>query len=398
MFEFTRTRTYITGLLLLALTLVNLATDIFIPSLPKMTDYFGIEEETGKLAISLNLIGLSLSALFYGPFSDCWGRRKMLILGTVIFLLGVLLSAISPTIEVLLLSRIITGLGGGAACVIALAGVSDLYSEQEKPRVLALTGLILAIAPGIAPLIGGYLSFALGWRGVFWVLTGTSIAVLLLLVKTMPETTQQRKPLHLGTTLREYGALFVNWNYLAYLLIFSFACSILWVELSELPYVFQSTYGLLEQHYGYYTVAGVGFYALGVMLNRYLLKHYKINPIIKAGAFLVFMGFVLLILSSYLDPLSVMSIRLITVVSWIGLALIISNALSRALSYAGENTGMASALVGPVEMTIGAAMVSFLGEFYDASIRPFALYGMGMALLILFVFQAVRRRQHATAT
>lgn len=398
MLEISHSRRYITGLLLLALTLVNLATDIFIPSLPQMTTYFGVEEEIGKLAISLNLFGLSLSALFYGPLSDAMGRRNMLILGTVIFLLGVLLSAISPSIEVLLVSRLITGLGGGAACVIALAGVSDLYDEKEKPRVLALTGMILAIAPGVAPLIGGYLAYIVGWRGVFWTLTGISLAVLILLYVTLPEIRETKTKFRFKEAVRQYAALFINYNYMAYLLIFSLACSICWVELSELPYVFQQSYNLAEQHYGYYTLAGVVFYSIGVFINRHLLKHYKINPIIKMGGVLSFIGFVILLTASYMDPLSVISIRLLTIITWLGLAFIISNALSRALSYAGDNTGMASALVGPVEMTIGAAMVSFLGEFYDASIRPFAFYGIGISLLILFVFQAVRRRQHATAT
>lgn len=398
MLELSQSRRYVTGLLLLALTLVNLATDIFIPSLPQMTTYFGVDEELGKLAISLNLIGLSLSALFYGPLSDQKGRRKMLILGTVIFLLGVLLSAISPNIEILLISRFITGIGGGAACVIALAGVSDLYTEQEKPRVLAMTGMILAIAPGVAPLIGGYVAYAIGWRGVFWSLTAVSIPVLILLQKTMPETRSTQKKFDIGEMIRDYAALLTNINYLAYLLIFAFACSICWVELSELPYVFQQSYKLPEQHYGYYTVAGVAVYCVGMMVNRYLLHFFKINQIILTGATLSCVGFIVLLWASYLDPLSVVSIRLLTILGWLGLAFMISNSLSRALSYAGENTGMASALVGPVEMTIGAAMVSLLGEFYDASIRPFAVYGIAASMMILLVFKLMRRRQHATAT
>jgi MFS transporter, DHA1 family, multidrug resistance protein len=176
--------------LLALITLTGtLAMHIFVPALQLAAHDFAASASTAQLTLSAYIVGLSLGQLTYGPTSDHFGRRPVLIIGMIIYALSSLAAMLAPTMNALILARFIQALGGCAGLVLGRAIVRDNASGNDAARNLSLMNLMVMAGPGLSPLIGSALAATTGWRSIFTALSCLGLANLILIWRLLPETT-----------------------------------------------------------------------------------------------------------------------------------------------------------------------------------------------------------------
>ena len=176
----------------------TLAMHIFVPALPQAARELGASIGAMQMTMSVYIFGLAVGQLVYGPLSDRFGRRSMLTLGLVIYTVTGLWAAFAPDVDTLIVVRLLQALGGCAGLVIGRAIVRDTALPTEAARRLAIMNLMVAVGPGLAPLLGGALTSAFGWRSIFFLLAGLGVINLLCTWKLLPETRSNTVPMHLG--------------------------------------------------------------------------------------------------------------------------------------------------------------------------------------------------------
>ncbi|MGI9210367.1 MAG: MFS transporter, partial [Rhodococcus sp. (in: high G+C Gram-positive bacteria)] len=147
-----------------------LSTDMYLPGLPVMSESLGTTTVGVQLTLTTFMAGLGLGQLMIGPLSDGWGRRRLLIIGTLVLVASSALCALAPTVEVLIAARLVQGFSGGIGIVLARAVIADRARGDQAAKLFSIMMIIGGIAPVAAPLLGGALLGPIGWRGIFWVL------------------------------------------------------------------------------------------------------------------------------------------------------------------------------------------------------------------------------------
>jgi MFS transporter, DHA1 family, multidrug resistance protein len=212
-------------LLILSLITCCIEIDISVPGFPDMAKFFNVSEGAIQLTIAYNFLGFCLAGLFYGPLSDCYGRRKMMILGNGLLLIGAVGCAFAPSLFILFVSRFIQGLGASASAVVVFAMIADAYTGEKAIKLIGIMNSALTVLMAIAPIIGSFINQAVGWRGNYAIVATMSLISWLLLVFLLPETKKEFEPFHVNKVLNNYKTLFCNAKFLKSSLIPSLQCS-----------------------------------------------------------------------------------------------------------------------------------------------------------------------------
>lgn len=255
--------------LLIGLTAIApLAIDMFLPSMPRMAEEFDVSASTMQLAVTLFLLSFAASQLVYGPTSDRFGRRPVLICGLLMFIAGGVLSLFAQSAEILILGRIVQGIGGGAGPAIGRAMVLDVFGRERAARVMAYMTIATPLAPAVAPVIGGVLHDSFNWRSVFVVLIGIGVFLLVAYRALLPETNTRRDVGALGAIQmsKNYGALFSNRSFIVYSLAIGLMFSGQLVFISGSSFVLIDELGLSARMFGF----SFGFVAVGIMAGAWI--------------------------------------------------------------------------------------------------------------------------------
>ena len=215
-----------------------LSIDMYLPGFPRMAIDLGTTASGVQLTMTAFLVGMALGQLFIGPLSDGLGRRRPLIIGTVVGLLATIVCAVAPTIEILGTARFIQGLGGAAGVVLARAIISDTARGAAAAKLFSVLLIITVLVPVLAPLAGGAVIVAAGWRAVFWVIAALFLVVLVIALIWVKETLprDQRTTGGITATLRATREVLGNRNYTGYLLTFTLGFGALFAYISASPF------------------------------------------------------------------------------------------------------------------------------------------------------------------
>lgn len=239
----------------------SFVNDMYIPSLPEMVRSFHTNTSTVQLGLTFGMLGLALGELFLGPLSDKYGRKPTLILALVIFCIGAVCSIWSKTIHEFIWWRLVQGVGASGGYFLARTIPADLYKGRALAKVMALVGAINGFAPASAPMLGGLMAKAVGWRGIFWALAGFSSLLLLLwpvFRESLPKS--RRKSVKLSGAFGNYIILAKNPKFVAYTLLKGTALGILFAYIASAPFIIQNHYGYTQLQFGLF----MGFNALFV--------------------------------------------------------------------------------------------------------------------------------------
>ena len=238
-----------------------------------------------------------------GPISDVIGRRRLLIAGAIVALVASAIAALSPSIAIFVSARFLQGLGGGACVVLARAMVPDLLSGREAAKTYSLLMAILAIAPAVAPIVGGLLAEPIGWRGIYWVLTGLHAVQLLVVLKIVPETggqspggqgaTGQR---FLARVLSNYAAVLKSPRFWGFLTAMAFAFASMFCYIAASSFVFQQEFGLSPRGYAaVFALNAVGM-CVGSFVNSRCIDKFGTKKVMLGALSLALLGNVLLLI------------------------------------------------------------------------------------------------------
>lgn len=231
-------------LLILSLVPGCIEVDISVPGFPAMASYFNITEGVVQLTIAYNFLGFCLSAVFYGPLSDRYGRRRLMVIGNGLLLLGAIGCVMAPTIKMLLVARFIQGTGASASAVIASAIIADVYRGPKIVKALTIMNSTLTILMALAPVIGGFINKEIGWVGNYQlvaVICALSWGMLLLyLPETRPEGTNNK----LTKVLLNYKMMFRSSRFIAHAMVptLLYVCYITFVVCA--PFLYIETFDL----------------------------------------------------------------------------------------------------------------------------------------------------------
>ncbi len=213
-----------------------LALNLMIPSMPGLEKTFGVPYGTVQLTLTLYLIGMAVCQLIYGPASDKFGRRPLLLAGLSLFFIASVLAAIAPTIELLIAARLIQAIGGSAGIVLARAMVRDVFTREKSASVISYITMAFVVAPMVAPVLGGFLEQYSNWRTGFWLLAAVGASVLSAAWISLPETHHAR-----GTDpqnfFRNAGSLFAIPKFRAYTFTLGFTSCVFFSFLGGAPHI-----------------------------------------------------------------------------------------------------------------------------------------------------------------
>lgn len=267
----------------------SFVNDTYIPTMPQMVKAFKCSISTCELGLTFGMIGLGVGELLLGPLSDRYGRKPVLYGSMVIFAVGALCSIWSKTIMQFVWWRLVQGFGASGGYFLARTIPADMYKGRALAKVMALVGAINGFAPASAPVLGGFVGKAIGWQGIFWILFGFSILLIILapaLKESLPK--DRRVTGHLGEAFKNYGVLVKNKNFMIHTLLKGSALGMVFAYISAAPFIIQTHYGYNEVQFGLFMGFNALFIALGAMVAL------KFRPLKKAA---VFAGVALFIVS-----------------------------------------------------------------------------------------------------
>ncbi len=262
-----------------------LAIHIFLPLIPVVRASFAISEGLAGLTFSIALLAMSLSTLVYGALSDRYGRRRVLLSGLALFTLGSALSALAPSIGVLILGRTIQAIGAGCGVALSRAIARDAYGSEVLVKIFAYLTMAYTLGPMISPLLGGMLVDLSGWRSVFWLATAFGCLVILMAWLVLYETHVKEDAQQASAGfLRNYAALFSNARFNAFVLQTGFASGAFMASATAASYLMKGPLERSATEFGlYFTMYPIG-YLLGNLVSSKLSQRFSIETMVLAGA------------------------------------------------------------------------------------------------------------------
>ena len=250
---------------------VPLSTDMYLPALPGMSASFGVDAHRINLTLTAFFIFYALGTLVWGPLSDRYGRKPVLVTGLGMYVIASAACALMWDVNGLVLCRILQALGGSAAGVVATAIVKDVYSGTERGPVLAIVQSMVLISPAVAPILGAFLLKVTTWRGIFWALSGIGLLALLgsLLYQ---ETLSQRTSGMLLSSLGRLGRALRNRSFTSLLLLFSLGSVSGLAFIASSTYIYQDNFHLSGQMYSFYFALNALGMITGPMIYLWLAR------------------------------------------------------------------------------------------------------------------------------
>jgi len=389
----------LTTLLGLLSAIGPLSTDMYLPSMPDIAVTLRASTAQVQLTISCYLIGFALGQIVYGPLSDRYGRKPVLMVAVSLYCVATALCTAATSIELLIAARGLQALGGCGAIVLARAIVRDLYVGARAGREMAVIAMVMALAPLVAPLIGGVLQTWFGWRAVFVVQMLIGLEAVAMVWWFLPETLQHRAAERVSplSVLRSYRVIARDRSYLAHLGLVTLAYSGLFVWLSGSSFVLQDLYGLAPTPFGVvFALGSLGFLAGTALAARFVVRS-GLGAIIGAGCVALAAGGLIMAAVTAAGLAGPLTLVGGAAVYLLGLGLMLPQATAAALMPFPQRAGAASSLVGFVQQTVASVSGALVGMWLGASAWPLAapMALFGCAALLLW---ALTRRVRAAVT
>ncbi|MBL3522384.1 multidrug effflux MFS transporter [Serratia plymuthica] len=333
-----------------------LSTNIILPAFPDIGEQLGVSARELGLTLSSFFITFALAQLVVGPLADRYGRKKLVLGGLSIFIVGTVVGGLAGSLETLIVGRIIQALGVCAAAVLARAIARDLFEGETLARALSLTMIAAAAAPGFSPLVGSLLTTALGWRAIFILVGIAAFVVAVFYVNVLGEThpAERRAPHSMPSVIFAYGRLLMEGKFILPALSMSLLMSGLFASFGAAPAILMNGIGLSSLQAGLYFAATVFVvFAAGMAAPR-LAHRYGAQIITSGGILIALLGGSLLLIGPETPGLAWYTLSMSLYLWGMGLA----NPLGTAITMGpfGKQAGLASALLG--FLTMGAAAIT----------------------------------------
>ena len=359
-------------LLMSATVSSQMALTVFLPSLPTIARSFDVAYGTAQLTLSAYLLAFAFAQLAVGPLSDSMGRRPVLLASLVVFTIGSICCALSPTIETLIASRLLQACGACGSVVLGRAIVRDSRTGPEAMRSMGYMASAMALAPALAPLLGGQMLGTFGWQGNFWFTAAVGFAVLVAVWRILGETAP-KSPSRTSGVARDYRATGVARGYIdgfhvvlrerrfvGLMIAATCASSGFNVFFAGGPILLIQVMGVPAEVFGWFTLAWAGSFIVGSLVSNRLQRRVQSLLLIPIGQGVLTVGALAMMATALLGFVTPLALIVPLMLMGWGNGLNMPNAMANALASVPANrVGAASALLGFVQM-IAAALLTLL--------------------------------------
>jgi len=367
-------------LLVLVTISASISMHLFVPGLPAAAADLRVGAGQVQMAISLYFVGLAAGQLVYGPLSDAYGRRRLLLPGLALFVLGGVAAALAPDLTTLLVARVVQALGACAGMALGRAIVRDTTEGDETVRQMALLSLMILLWPGFAPMLGGALAANFGWRSIFVVLTALGAIAFCIAWRRLPETGRPTGCFTAHTLVADYRQLLGSARFVGFVVGGSAVMTGTYAFLATAPFILSGPLRQPIEAVGLYTGLVMIGTAAGSALAGSLVRRVGSNRMLLAGmtaSTVAAATLLFLVLSQRLDvPLLVGVMLLFTC----GAGVLNPVLLSKALTVEPRLAGSAAGLYGFTQMALGSVITSLAALGSDAALTCGVLL-LGSALL-----------------
>lgn len=373
--------------------------DMYLPAFSQVAEDLKVETATISLTLSGYFIGMAVGQILYGPLLDRFGRKKPLCIGLTIYILTSIACIFAPNIEILVALRFVQAIGGCAAGVASLAMVRDLFPAKESAKILSRLFLFIAVSPLLAPTIGGFVALQFGWEMVFLMLAVIVAAILALIIFLLPESHQpdpdiSLKPLPI---IYEYLSILRHPRFRTYAFAGAFSFAGLFTYVAGSPIIFMEGFGLSAETYSLiFACMATGFIG-GSQVNVQLLKRYTSEQLFYRILTLQIITGIIFIIGSGAGVLGLAGTLVLFFIFLSCSGLTYPNAASLALMPFTKNVGSAAALLGFLQLGIGAVISTGISMSGSKDSFPI-IFIMGMTSLVGFLILLSGRKKAEACT
>ncbi|MDH3259905.1 MAG: multidrug effflux MFS transporter [Acidimicrobiia bacterium] len=392
-----------TVMIAMIMALSALAIDIMLPTFGAVRSEFGLPADSTAPAaiVTFFFLGLASAQVFFGPLADRFGRKAVLYAGLVVYVGSALSATLAPTLEMVLVSRFIWGVGAAAPRVVAISMVRDAYEGEAMARTMSVIMSIFVLVPVVAPSVGALILNVASWRWVFGACALFAVAMALWTLR-LPESLKPENRLTLrfdsiGTAAK---TVLKNRQTIGYALAMTFVFGVFMSYLASSELIVSDVFDRAEQFP--YIFGGLAAVMGAAMLaNAAIVSRVGLRRLVRAVLVLYVTGAIgLVVLAVVTDGVPAFWIFLIGLAFMLSMhAILIPNFNTLAMNPMGKVAGTAAALIGTISTAGGAALGSVLDRTFDGTVLPFTLGFLGYGIVAAgFVWWAEKGRLFATDT
>jgi DHA1 family 2-module integral membrane pump EmrD-like MFS transporter len=362
----------VTWIIMWITALGQAAVTLYVPAFPAIMLDLNTHPEAVKTTLTIFLLGYGISQFVYGPLSDRYGRKPILLIGIAIFCAGCFANLFVQSINSFFLARLLQGLGIGSVITIGRSVLRDCFSGREFSSAASYLSMGFAIGLGVTPIIGAYLQRYFGWKADFGFLLFIGIIFFLIIWRWLPETISRstvRSSLSqfFQQTLIEYKRVLCDVSFLQFLLGGIFAYGVVIAYNVMTPFLIQNILQYSIESYGWFSLLVAIPYYIAASMNRSLVLKFGGSPILLFGISLIILAGLLMAATVLYPQLYLVMILLPVTIATFGQALVWPNAISGALQHYAENSGKASAMLSSLQMLIVGILSAVMAALPDVN-------------------------------
>lgn len=372
--------------------------DMYLPAFPVIAKDLNTSTEQVAISLSSFFIGISLGQLLYGPLLDRFGRKKPLCIGLILYILASLGCVFATTLNQLIILRAVQALGSCAAAVASVAMVRDLFPVKDSAKVFALLMLVVGVSPMLAPTAGSYVTILFGWHAIFIALIVLGLINLLTSMLWLPEKYQPDPSISLmpAPIIKTFLSVIAEPYFYTYALTGAMAFSGLFAYVAGSPVVFMDVFKVSTELYGWiFAILSVGLITAS-QINSLLVKRYKSEQIVLVALSFQLVLTLCFCAGTYLNLLDLYETIGLLFLFLCCLGFINPNTSALSLSPFKKNAGSASALMGAIQMGVGALASSILSMVETTSAFPMVAVMAGSSIIAMGILLAGRMKLSKT--
>ncbi|KAF8818710.1 MFS transporter [Rickettsia endosymbiont of Cardiosporidium cionae] len=374
--------------LILAISLIPpcVEVDISVPSFAVMSEYFNTSDKMIQMTMSLDFLGFFISSIFIGPISESFGRRKIMIIGNIIMLLGALGCVFAESITVLLISRFIEGCGSSTSTIITFAIIADIYSGRKSTHIISQINSLVHVFTAIAPIIGGIINEFIGWRGNYSFIAIISFISCIILLIALPETKNIYKRFSIQEMLNDYKLLFLNKKFISTSLIMSMYFSSYLTFISCATFLYTTTFKLSTIHYTIHQAVIILAFSLVSIYVNTVVNYFGEKKTVIYSTILTVVSCLAMLYLGIIDIQQASFITAAMVAFSAADAIIYPILLTKTLEIAPSIKGTISSSLFTLRALVSAIFVIITGYLYNGTMLTIALViSLEVSIITFFI-------------
>jgi len=362
--------------------LAPFSIDTYLPSFPAIESEFSVSRAILSQSLGVYLVAFAVSTLFWGPLADAWGRKRVMWVSLLLYALASMGCALAHDIDIFLVLRVLQGLAASGGMIAGRAMIRDAHDEVSAHKAMAQVTMLFAVAPAVAPILGGWLHDMWGWRSVFWFLLLFSL-VLVWMVVGIRETLRKehRHAFHPMQVIRHYIDMMKHHAFMAWLLSMSLSFAGVFLYIAGAPTVVYDFLGLDSRQFQWLFVPMVMGLMLGSWVSSRLAGHWQVRHILRLSFVLMAVAWLLNIMQAWWLEASLLGVVGPMVLYAIGLSIGMPALTILTLDCFPQQRGACASMQGFFQMIIGAVVASVFVPLLHDTLLNFVL-GQGLFLVL----------------